>query len=435
MIVGSGGREHALAWKFSTSPVLGKIFAIPGNGGMDELADCRNVVPEPVPLADFAAKERIDLTIIGPEAPLVAGVVDEFESRGLPIFGPNKAAAGLEGSKSFAKRIMKKNGVPTGGAEIFTDYTAAANFVNEKKMPVVIKADGLANGKGVFIAESHAEAKSALHSCFVSRKFGGAGQKVLVEEFLIGQEVSLLSLCDGKTILPLVPAQDYKRIYDDDRGPNTGGMGCYSPVPAVTSDIYTDIVSKIVEPTVRGLANEGIEFRGVIYAGVILTDEGPKVLEFNARFGDPETQAILPRCQSDLLEIMLAVAERNLADHQIKWTDKKCVSVVLASQGYPDLPQVGREITGLKSASDLDNVSIFHAATQRIDGRLLTSGGRVLNVSALGDSFSEARNLAYAACKLIKFDGMQFRGDIGKRAAELESRESRVGWSIGSSKA
>lgn len=420
LVVGGGGREHALAWKLSNSPALERIFAIPGNGGLEELADCCNLPLEPGELADFAAKQRVDLTVIGPEAPLVAGVVDEFERRCLPIFGPNKAAAQLEGSKSFAKRIMQENGVPTGAAEIFTDYKSAINYLKGKDYPLVVKADGLAGGKGVVVAETFAEATSAVHACFVSQKFGPSGNVVLIEEFLSGQEVSLLAYCDGNTVLPMVPAQDYKRVYDGDRGPNTGGMGCYSPVPVVNSELFQEIVSNIIEPVIKALKAKGIDYRGVLYTGIILTDEGPKVLEFNARFGDPETQVILPLFESDLLEIMLSVTEKNLADHQLKWSDKKCVSVVLASAGYPERPQTGKDINGIDRAVEMDDVFVFHAGTVRINNRLVTSGGRVLNVSALGDTFDQARELAYEACSLINFEGMHYRHDIGKRAADLE---------------
>lgn len=416
LIIGSGGREHALAWKLATEPGVKKIFSVPGNGGLRELADCRDVPLDPISLAKLAVKEDIDLTVVGPEAPLVEGITDVFEERGLAIFGPNKAAAQLEGSKSFAKYIMNKHRIPTADAAIFSNYDKAMRYANAQELPLVIKADGLAGGKGVMIAGSHLEVESALRDCFLARKFGVSGEKVLIEEFLSGQEVSLLSFCDGKNILPMVPAQDYKRINDGDEGPNTGGMGSYSPVPVVTPRIYTEIVDTIIKPTIKGLADEGIVYRGVLYAGVILTSAGPKVLEFNVRFGDPETQSIIPRLKSELAEILLAVARHDVSAQELVWRDEKCVSLVLSSAGYPENPQIGREITGLSDAAAIANVNIFHAATKRVGDKLLTNGGRVLNISALGDSFSAARAGAYAAAELIKFDGAHYRRDIGKRA-------------------
>ncbi len=354
LIIGSGGREHALAWKLAADPGVNKIYSIPGNGGLRELADCRDLPLEPTALARFAVKEKIDLTIVGPEKPLVDGIVDVFEERGLLIFGPNKAAAQLEGSKSFAKTIMNKYQVPTARTRIFTDFEDALKYANGEELPLVIKADGLAGGKGVIIAESQTEVESALRDCFLEKRFGAAGEKVLIEEFLIGQEVSLLSFCDGNKILPMVPAQDYKRVDDDDQGLNTGGMGSYSPVPVVTEQVYASVVDTIVKPTIKGLAAEGIIYRGVLYAGVILTTDGPKVLEFNVRFGDPETQSIIPRLKSDLSEILLATAQHDLGGIELAWHDEKCVSIVLSSAGYPQKPQVGYEITGLREAAALD---------------------------------------------------------------------------------
>jgi len=420
LIIGSGGREHALAWKLAGEPGVNKIFSLPGNGGLSELADCRDIPLDPILLAQFAADEDIGLTIVGPEGPLVAGIVDIFEERGLLIFGPNKAAARLEGSKSFAKSIMSKYQVPTARTRVFTAFEEALIYAVQQELPLVIKADGLAAGKGVIIAESMNEVETALRECFIDKKFGAAGERVLIEEFLTGQEVSLLSFCDGKNILPMVPAQDYKRIDDNDAGPNTGGMGSYSPVPVVTEGIYKEIVDKIVKPTVKGLADEGMLYRGVLYAGVILTENGPKTLEFNVRFGDPETQSIIPRLKSNLSDVLLAVARHDLSGQELVWRDEKCVSLVLSSAGYPENPQTGYEITGLKEAAALDNVNIFQAGTKKESGKLLTNGGRVLNVSALGTSFSAARSGAYAAAELIRFQGAHFRRDIGKRAEEAE---------------
>lgn len=420
LIIGGGGREHALVWKLAMSPAAEKIFAVPGNGGIADLADCRVMPPDLKIVADFAEKERIDLTIVGPEAPLVAGIVDEFDARGLPIFGPGKAAARIEGSKAFAKRMMLKKNIPTGTADVFTEYGLTVERLAEMEPPYVIKADGLAGGKGVIIAEKLVDAEHAVKNCLVDKRFGDAGSTVLVEEFLSGEEVSLLSFCDGNDILPLVPAQDYKRVFDGDRGPNTGGMGSYTPVPSVTENIYREIVDRIVRPVVAAMKEEGIDYRGILYTGVILTADGPKVLEFNARFGDPETQAILPRLESDLLPVMQAVASDKLSTADLRWSEKCCVSVVMASSGYPDNPETGKEISGLNRAALLDDVVVFHAGTERLNGKMITAGGRVLNVSALGETFFEARQKAYEACEMIEFSGKQYRGDIGLRAEKFE---------------
>jgi len=420
LIIGSGGREHALTWKLSQSPLVEKIYCAPGNGGTAGIAENLNIsVDEIEVLADFAEGENIGLTVVGPEGPLVAGIVNLFEKRGLKIFGPRKEAAQMEGSKSFAKNIMQKYNIPTGFAQTFTDYKEAVNYVESHEMPLVVKADGLAAGKGVFIAENKEEAKKALEDCFVNKRFGLAGKKVIIEEYLEGEEVSLLAFTDGKIILPMVPAQDYKRINDGDLGPNTGGMGSYSPVPVVTKNIYDTIVNKVLKATIEGLANEGIEYRGVLYGGIILTKDGPKVLEFNCRFGDPETQAILPRLESDLAEIMLAVVEKRLADFgELKWSKKSCVTVVLASEGYPDKYEKGFEIKGIEDANLEEGIVIFQAGTVKKGESVVTDGGRVLNVSALGNDFKEARERAYKAIKKIDFNGMYCRKDIALRAVE-----------------
>ncbi len=423
LIIGSGGREHALTWKLSQSPLVEKIYCAPGNGGTAGIAENLNIsVDEIEVLADFAEGENIGLTVVGPEDPLVAGIVNLFEKRGLKIFGPRKEAAQMEGSKSFAKNIMQKYNIPTGFAQTFTDYKEAVNFVESHEMPLVVKADGLAAGKGVFIAENRGEAKKALEDCFVNKRFGSAGNKVIIEEYLEGEEVSLLAFTDGKTVLPMVPAQDYKRIYDGDLGPNTGGMGSYSPVPVVTKNIYDTIVNKVLKPTIEGLANEGIEYRGILYGGIILTKDGPKVLEFNCRFGDPETQAILPRLESDLAEVMFAVVEKRLADFgELKWSKKSCVTVVLASDGYPGKYEKGFEIKGIEDASLEEGIVIFQAGTAMKDESVATAGGRVLNVSALGNDFKEARERAYKAIKKIDFNGIYCRKDIALRAVKSQS--------------
>lgn len=419
LVIGGGGREHALVWKLSRNPYVEKMYAIPGNAGIARLADCVSLdINDNQTLVDFALQKKIDLTVVGPEAPLVNGIVDVFEAKGLPIFGPRQDAALLEGSKSFAKQIMYKYGVPTAEATTFTDFQAALDQLEKSEFPLVIKADGLAAGKGVTVCFKQKEAVETLKDCFVHRKFGSAGDKVAIEEYLTGEEVSVLVFSDGQTILPLVPAQDYKRIFDGDTGPNTGGMGSYSPVPALSCQVYYEIVDRIFRPVIEGMAKEGIEYRGVLYGGLILTEDGPKVLEFNCRFGDPETQAILPLFEGDLLEVMLAVTERNLADYHLNWSDNKCVSVVLASEGYPGNYQTGFEIHGLKEVSAIKDVTVFHAGTSLSDGKVVTAGGRVLNVSALGETFTSAREKAYEAIDRITFEGKYYRKDIALKATE-----------------
>ncbi len=417
LVIGSGGREHALVWKIRQSPKVEKIYCVPGNGGIAQLAECVALDPTDVEaLANFAQDKSIDLTVVGPEAPLVAGIADVFSKKGLKVFGPSARAAELEGSKSFAKNIMNKYGIPTAEANLFDNYGDAAAFLDKLKSPYVIKADGLAAGKGVFIAKDKDEAKAALKSCLVDEQFGTAGKLVLIEEHMEGPELSILAFSDGKDVIPMVPAQDYKRAYDNDEGLNTGGMGSYSPVPIVTSELYEQIVETVLKPTIKGLASEGIEYRGVLYAGIMLTKDGPRVLEFNVRFGDPETQAILPRLTSDIIEPMLAVANGDLSGVNLKWTDDVCITVVLASGGYPGDYSTGYPIMGLDEAGTIDGVTVFHAGTKAKDGHIVTAGGRVLNVSALGKDFEDARQKAYEAIGKIRFDNMHFRNDIALRA-------------------
>lgn len=419
LVIGSGGREHALAWKLSQSTSVQEIFCAPGNAGTAQVGHNVNVNPiDSQAIIDFTAKTDVSLVVIGPEAPLVAGVADELRGAGIDVFGPNRSGAMLEGSKSFAKKLMHEAGIPTGQASMFTDQQAAVDYLGTIHFPVVIKADGLAAGKGVFIVADQAEAEAALDDCFGNRRFGSAGDLVLIEEFLIGEEASVLAFTDGSAVLPMTPAQDYKRIHDDDQGPNTGGMGSYSPVPAVDSRMFDRIVAEIIEPTVSSMSQAGIDFRGVIYAGIIMTDMGPKVLEFNARFGDPETQAILPRLDSDLGEIMMATARKELSGMELRWSDKVCVSVVLASGGYPGEYQSGLPIIGLEAAQTVDGITVFHAGTALRDGQVVTDGGRVLNVSSLGADYQQARDQAYAAIDKIGFNGMQFRRDIAERACK-----------------
>ncbi|MEW6554369.1 MAG: phosphoribosylamine--glycine ligase [Actinomycetota bacterium] len=421
LVVGGGGREHALTWKISQSPLVDGIWCAPGNAGMAALATCVDIGAEDVEaLAAFARENRIDLTVVGPEAPLVAGIADLFIARGLPVFGPGREAAQMEGSKDFAKQLMLEAGVPTGKAEVFTDYDAAEACIKNGRAPFVVKADGLAAGKGVIIAQDDRAAYEALKTCFVDRSFGAAGDKVLIEEFLEGQEVSILCFVDGEDILPMAPAQDYKRIGDGDSGPNTGGMGSYSPVPVLSDDEYRRAVEEILRPTARALAGRGIDYRGILYAGIILTADGPKVLEYNVRFGDPETQAVLPRLESDIVETMLAVAEGRLAGEDLRWTNDPCVTLVVASGGYPGDYRKGYPITGLEEAGAVPGVTVFHAGTSAGErGEVLTNGGRVLGVSALGTDFAAARERAYEAAGKIGFKDIYYRKDIALRTREV----------------
>lgn len=421
LVVGGGGREHALTWKIAQSPLVDRIYCAPGNAGMAALAECVAIKAEDIEaLSAFARDKGIDLTVVGPEAPLVAGIANEFERQGLCVFGPGREAAQMEGSKDFAKRLMLEAGVPTGRAEVFTDIEAAKACISKGKPPFVVKADGLAAGKGVVVAQDDKAAYEALRACFVDRAFGAAGEKVLVEEFLEGQEVSILTFVDGEDILPMAPAQDYKRVGDGDTGLNTGGMGSYSPVPVLSDEDYRRAVREILEPTARTLAARGIHYRGILYAGLILTSEGPKVLEFNVRFGDPETQAVLPRLKSDLVELMLAVAEGRLAGTSLEWSGEACVTVVVASGGYPGDYAKGYPISGLDEAGAMDGVVVFHAGTRLGDGgKVLTDGGRVLNVSALGPDFAVARERAYRAVEKIGFKDIHYRRDIALRTLEV----------------
>lgn len=420
LVVGSGGREHALAWKIAQSPLVDELYCAPGNAGMARLGTCVDIGAEDLEgLAAFAEREGIDLTVVGPEAPLVAGIADVFQERGLSVFGPTREAAQMEGSKHFAKRIMQEAGVPTGSAEVFTDFDTAVDCVRRGSPPYVVKADGLAAGKGVVIARDDRAAYEALRACFVEGRFGEAGKKVLIEEYLEGQEVSVLTLVDGEHILPLEPAQDYKRVGDGDTGPNTGGMGSYSPVPVMSAEDYRRVVEEILRPTAKVLAGKGIHYRGILYAGLILTREGPKVLEFNVRFGDPETQAVLPRLKGDIVPAMLAVLEGRLPEVDLEWKEDACVTVVVASGGYPGEYRTGYSISGLEEAASLDGVVVFHAGTRLGEGgEVLTAGGRALNVSALGRDFREARERAYRAVERIGFTDHYYRKDIALRAVQ-----------------
>jgi phosphoribosylamine--glycine ligase len=417
LVIGSGGREHALVWKMSRSVLAKKIYCAPGNAGIASLAELVDIpIDDIAKLKAFAKEKRIDLTVAGPEVPLVKGIVDEFEKDGMKIFGPSKAAANLEGSKVFSKEFMRKYGIPTSGFEVFTDEKKAIEYIRSKGSAVVIKADGLAAGKGVVVAKDAEEAEEAVHRMIVAKEFGEAGSKIIVEDCLFGEEASILAFTDGKTIVPMASSQDHKRIFNNDMGPNTGGMGAYSPAPLVTDELFKRIDKEILKPTVSGIREEGMAYKGVIYVGVMVTKNGPMVLEYNARFGDPETQAILPRMKSDIVDIMLAVVDQKLDRVKIDWDRKACVSVVMASGGYPGPFEKGKEIKGLIVASRLKDTVVFHAGTKFESGKVVSSGGRVLGVTALGDTIKSAIDNAYKAVKLISFDGAHFRSDIGQKA-------------------
>ena len=424
LVLGGGGREHAISWALAKSPRCTELYVAPGNGGTANIA--RNVkdlnAEDAQAVLAFAQAHNIELVVIGPEAPLVAGVADVLREAGIPVFGPDAQGAQLEGSKTYSKRFMDANGIPTARYQSFTDAASARAYCEELGAPLVVKADGLAAGKGVVVAETLDMALDAVEACF-DGSFGDAGQTVVVEEMLTGPECSLLAFVSSGKAFCMAPAQDHKRAYDGDLGPNTGGMGVYSPVPIVTEEEMATMVS-IMEQSAAATAKDPFEndYRGCLYGGFMLTPEGPKVLEFNARFGDPETQVVLPRLEGDLVNIMLAVAEGRPEDIVLSWSDKWAVSVVLASEGYPGSYEKGKVILGLEEAQDLDGVIIFHAGTAlNPDGELITAGGRVLNVVALGDTFEEARNRAYEACELIKFEGVQYRSDIGRRALQGRS--------------
>ncbi|MBM6892552.1 phosphoribosylamine--glycine ligase [Enorma massiliensis] len=422
LLLGSGGREHALAKKLAESPRCGTLYIAPGNGGtLQEGVNVALAEDDPEAVAAFAREEGIGLVVIGPEAPLVAGVADAVRAAGIACFGPGAEGAQMEGSKRFSKELMERAGIPTAAYGSFTDEEAALAYVREQGAPLVVKADGLAAGKGVVVATEQGQAEEAVRECFAGA-FGDAGSTVVIEECLTGPECSLLAFTDGKTVRPMATAQDHKRALEGDRGPNTGGMGVYSPVPIVTDEELA-VMKRVMVDTVAELAAEGIDYRGCLYGGFMLTPEGPKVLEFNARFGDPETQVILPRLKNDLVDVMLACAEQRLDDVELSWRDEWAVAVVLTSAGYPGSYEKGKVITGVEDADALDGVTVYHAGTAVTDtGELVTSGGRVLAVTALGDTFEAARDLAYAACEKIDFEGKTLRHDIGLKA--LRGREA-----------
>jgi len=421
LVIGSGGREHALAWKLAHSPRVTLVLVAPGNGGTARAtttpsARIRNVeITDITALAEFAAANDVALTVVGPEAPLAAGVVDLFRARGLRIFGPTQAAAQLESSKDFAKRFMKRHGIPTADYETFSDVAAAHDYVNRRGAPIVIKADGLAAGKGVVVAQTIAEAHAAIDAMLVDNRMGDAGARVVIEDFLQGEEASFIVMSDGQHVLALASSQDHKRLHDGDQGPNTGGMGAYSPAPVVTPTIHARVLREIILPTVQGMAADGIEYTGFLYAGLMIDAKGqPRTLEFNCRLGDPETQPILLRLKSDLLDLLEHATDGTLDEVEAEWDRRTALGVVVAAAGYPEAPRSGDPVIAVPA--DAEDCVVFHAGTQLVDGQLLTSGGRVLTVTALGDSVRAAQRRAYDAVAQVRFAGQQYRTDIGHRA-------------------
>ena len=412
LLIGSGGREHALAWKLAQSPLAEKIYAAPGNPGIAEFAECVAGISTNAEIVRFAQENGIDLVVVGPEAPLVAGLVDELEAAGIKAFGPKKAAAQLEGSKIFAKNLMKKYGIPTAKFETFDSANAAKNYIRSEGAPIVIKADGLAAGKGVIVAQNLDEALNAVDEM---KNFGAAGDKIVVEEFMDGEEASILAFTDGETIIPMIAAQDHKRLNDGDAGVNTGGMGAYAPAPVVTAKVAELAAEKILKPVIAALKAEGITYRGCLYAGLMIVNGEPKVVEFNARFGDPETQAVLPLLDSDLVELMDACATGTLAGKKISWRDEAAVCVVMASGGYPKAYRKNLPISGLAEAKKLGAL-IFHAGTAEAGGQIVTSGGRVLGVTALDKNIRAAVDKVYKCVEAIHFENVHYRRDIAARA-------------------
>ena len=426
LVVGNGGREHALIWKIRQSPLVQDIYCAPGNAGIAEVADCVPIdTSNIVEVADFAQTITADLTVVGPELPMVLGIADEFVRRGMPIFSPSRAAAEIEGSKAFAREFMTRHKIPSPRYEVCQTYEEALDFVERAPfgLPFVIKADGLASGKGSVIVRDAAEARTVVGDMMADKKFGSAGAKTVMEEFLAGEEVSFLVFSDGARVVPMVSVQDHKRALDGDEGPNTGGMGTVSPATNLSLDAHKQIMQEIVLPTIAGLAAEGRRYQGVLFAGLMITDSGPKVLEFNARFGDPETQVIMARMRSDIVPILQQVAAGHLKETKIEWAKEPAVCVVLAARGYPDTPETGKVVRGLDALSEDTDVVVYHAATAQKDNEVVTVGGRVLGVTALGANLDAAVARAYEVVGKLSFDGMFYRKDIGQRAlARLHAR-------------
>ncbi|MDO8535839.1 MAG: phosphoribosylamine--glycine ligase [Candidatus Omnitrophota bacterium] len=425
LVVGSGGREHALCWKISKSKLCDKLYCAPGNGGISETAELVDIKADDiVGLLNFAKEKKIGLTVVGPEVALVAGIVDRFESEKLKIFGPSKRCALIEGSKAFSKELMKKWGIPTADFKVFDSADGALKYLAGKSAPLVVKADGLCAGKGVVVCKTIDAAKDAVNEMMVKRSFGGAADKIVIEECLVGEEASIIVISDGKNVVPLASSQDHKRVFDGDKGPNTGGMGAYSPAPVVTDSVFKEIMDRVILPMIGGMAKDGVPYKGVLYAGIMMTKDGPKVLEFNARFGDPETQAIMPRLKSDLVDLMMRSIDGRLENYLLDWDPRPCVSIVVASGGYPGNHKKGIEIKGMDVVKAMKDVVVFHAGTKTgrraTDGSstFLTNGGRVLNVTALGSDIKDAVNNCYNALGKISFDRMHYRRDIGFRAVK-----------------
>lgn len=413
-VIGGGGREHTLAWKLAQSPSVEKLYALPGSDAMADVAECVHIgVEELDRIADFAAEKGIDMIVVGPEVPLTEGIADVCQKKGIAVFGPNKAAAQMEGSKVFAKNLMKKYHVPTAAYASFTDGNAAKEYIHKMGAPIVVKADGLAAGKGVVVAQTVEEAVDAVNAMMEDHIFGASGGRIVIEECMVGEEASLLAFVDGKTIVPMIPAQDHKRIFDNDEGPNTGGMGAYAPAPVLTPELVQTVYDTILVPVVQGLAKEGITYQGCLYAGLMITADGPKVVEFNCRFGDPETQAVLPLLDGDLAQIMYACTQGTLRSDMVHWKPGSACCVIMASKGYPASSHKGDVISGLDAVDD--DVVVFHSGTKKVDGVYQTHGGRVLGVTALGEDLKAAIDKAYANVRRISFDGQQVRSDIGAK--------------------
>ncbi|MDT8424185.1 MAG: phosphoribosylamine--glycine ligase [Desulfuromonadales bacterium] len=417
LVIGGGGREHALVWKMAQSPLVDKIYCAPGNPGIAALAECVDLAVDDLDgLLSFATARQIDLTVVGPELPLTLGIVDQFEAAGRLIFGPSKLAAQLEGSKAFCKDIMAKYGVPTAAYGTFSERDDAVAFINKLGAPIVVKADGLAAGKGVVVARDIAEAIAAVDHIMLDKAFGAAGEKVVVEEFLNGEEASFLAFTDGERVLPLASSQDHKPVFDNDQGPNTGGMGAYSPAPVVTAALYDEIVETVIKPVVRGMAAEGCTYRGVLYAGLMIDNGTIGVLEFNARFGDPEAQPLLSRLKSDLVPVLMACARGDLSGQVLEWHEQAAVCVVMASGGYPGDFAKGLPISGLDAAARIDELMVFHAGTTERDGQVVNQGGRVLGVTGRGATVAAAIAKAYEGVHAISWEGAHYRTDIGAKA-------------------
>lgn len=417
LVVGGGGREHALCWKLAQSPLVETLYCAPGNPGIAELAECVNIGADEIEiLCEFAKAEAIDLTVVGPEVPLTMGIVDTFQAAGLEIFGPNKAAAQIEGSKGFSKDLMAKYNIPTADYQSFTEHADAVAYIKAQGAPIVVKADGLAAGKGVIVAMTEEQAIAAVDDIMLDKVFGSAGASVVIEEFMDGEEASFFAFTDGKNILPLASSQDHKRVFDNDQGPNTGGMGAYSPAPVVTDELHDIIVETVVKPTIAGMAQDGCPYSGILYVGLMIKNGKPRVVEFNARFGDPEAQPLLMRMKSDIVPVLQACARGDLRQDSIEWHDKAAVCVVMASGGYPSSFEKGLAISGLDAAAQIEDLVVFHAGTSFKDGQVVNNGGRVLGVTGLGATIKAAIEKAYAGVAAIDWRDVHYRKDIGARA-------------------